>query len=98
MQFIYIKNITNITSEETMTTNENKPKLYMLIEIVCDDEMDYVKTEEEWLREFEESEEFEDWMEGKTAKELFDEFRRNEMLIEVERDDFDQWVKVEDAP
>ena len=25
-----------------MTTNENKPKLYMLIEIVCDDEMDYV--------------------------------------------------------
>ncbi len=76
----------------------NKPKLYMLIEIVCDDEMDCVKTEEEWLREFEESEEFEDWMEGKTAKELFDEFRRNEMLIEVERDDFDQWVKVEDAP
>lgn len=70
----------------------------MLIEIVCDDEMDCVKTEEEWLREFEESEEFEDWMEGKTAKELFDEFRRNEMLIEVERDDFDQWVKVEDAP
>ncbi|MBR4558579.1 MAG: hypothetical protein IKO21_03290 [Fibrobacter sp.] len=60
--------------------------------------MDCVKTEEEWLREFEESEEFEDWMEGKTAKELFDEFRRNEMLIEVERDDFDQWVKVEDAP